>query len=398
MLSPLRTLLIYMGTFGIAGIGILTLISTFSMPAQSYKRIETSQTASISIVELPYIEPQVETSRKPTIASAPATPKPQPGPASPPPKSPAIKDREAPATITRVSNPYPFAQQSFQNINERSRTALVNILCTSGNESLRPISGSGVIIDSRGVILTNSHIAQYVLLSQNPEINLSCTVRSGSPARPAWNAEVLYIPKIWIEKHATDITNSNPTGTGEYDYALLRITGSYDTRVPDFYKENYPALPLDTREAISFLNDPMLVIAYPAEFVGSTATQFDLHPVSSITPISELLTFDTNTVDLVALKGAAGAQGGSSGGPVVNSWGYVTGIITTTSEGATTAERELRAITISYINRDLMSQTGMGIIATLNADLQTMATNFKANHAPALTKLLMDQITKRLQH
>ncbi len=387
-----------MGTFGIAGIGILTLISTFSMPAQSYKRIETSQTASISIVELPYIEPQVETSRKPTIASAPATPKPQPGPASPPPKSPAIKDREAPATITRVSNPYPFAQQSFQNINERSRTALVNILCTSGNESLRPISGSGVIIDSRGVILTNSHIAQYVLLSQNPEINLSCTVRSGSPARPAWNAEVLYIPKIWIEKHATDITNSNPTGTGEYDYALLRITGSYDTRVPDFYKENYPALPLDTREAISFLNDPMLVIAYPAEFVGSTATQFDLHPVSSITPISELLTFDTNTVDLVALKGAAGAQGGSSGGPVVNSWGYVTGIITTTSEGATTAERELRAITISYINRDLMSQTGMGIIATLNADLQTMATNFKANHAPALTKLLMDQITKRLQH
>ena len=394
----IRTLLIYIGIFGIVGVGILALVSTSSMGEQSYELGEAAQTASISLAELPQIEPVTETPRKPNIASAPATSKLQPGSASPPPILSDIRDQGVSTTITRVSNPYPFAQLSFQNINERSRTALVNILCTSGNESLRPISGSGVIIDSRGVILTNAHIAQYVLLSQDPAINLSCTVRSGSPARPAWNSEVLYIPQIWIEKHAADITNSSPTGTGEYDYALLRITGSYDTRVPDFYKGNYPALPLDTREAIGFLNDPMLVIAYPAEFVGSAATQFDLHPVSSITPISELLTFDASTVDLVALKGAAGAQGGSSGGPVVNSWGYVTGIITTTSDGATTAERELRAITISYINRDMMSQTGMGIAATLNADPQTMAANFKANNAPALTKFLMDQITKRLQH
>ena len=47
-------------------------------------------------------------------------------------------------------------------LNEKSRSALVNILCEA-TAPLRSTSGSGVIIDSRGVILTNAHIAQLFL-------------------------------------------------------------------------------------------------------------------------------------------------------------------------------------------------------------------------------------------
>ena len=79
----------------------------------------------------------------------------------------------------------------------------------------------------------------------------------------------------------------------------------------------------------------------------------------------------------------------------MNNWGYLTSIITTTSDGLTTAERELRAITISYINRDLTSQTGLGLATFLSGDLKAMADNFEANHAPLLTKLLVDQIFSR---
>ena len=358
--------------------------STLPTPPQGSERAETSQIASVVSVEAPAVPQSVE-----VIPEEPVT-EPVPSPASPSPESQDV------SVAARVHDPYPFPPLSFQAVNDRARAALVNVICTSGNESLRPISGSGVIIDPRGVILTNAHVAQYVMLAQSTEINLSCVIRSGAPARPMWSAEVLYIPTVWVEEHAVDITNSNPTATGEHDYALLHITGPYDARMPDASKGSYPSIPFDVREAISFPGDLMIITAYPAEFVGSAATQFDLHPVSSISPVSELLTFHAKTVDLVSFKGAAEAQSGSSGGPIVNVWGYVTGIITTTSDGLTTAERELRAITTSYIDRDLASQTGKGLAATLSGDLQATADNFKAKHSPALIKLLIDQILKRL--
>src|SRR6185436_12542444 len=105
----------------------------------------------------------------------------------PPPPPPAVQVERAPA-------PYSTPGESFETIDPAVRSALVNILCMPQGGSLRPISGSGVIIDPRGVILTNAHVAQYVLLSESPQINLTCSIRTGSPASPRWKAVVLYIP------------------------------------------------------------------------------------------------------------------------------------------------------------------------------------------------------------
>src|SRR3989344_7633758 len=393
---PFRTLLLYIGAFGIIGTGVFVFVSKLPIPRKADEQGETSQIASVVLVEVPAVPQSVEIIPEELVAEPAPPPAVRPtDPAPAPPASPSPESEDV-SVVARIADPYPFPPLPFQTINERARAALVNILCMSGNEALRPISGSGIIIDPHGVILTNAHVAQYVLLSQSSEVDLSCVIRSGAPARPMWSAEVLYIPLVWVEEHAVDITSSNPTGTGEHDYALLRITGPYDVRVPDVSKASYPSIPFDVREAISFPGDLMLITAYPAEFVGSAATQFDLHPVSSTAPVSELLTFHSRTIDLISFKGAAEAQSGSSGGPVVNAWGYATGIITTTSDGLTTAERELRAITTSYIDRDLMLQTGTGLAATLSGDLQATADNFKAKNAPTLTKLLIDQILKRL--
>jgi S1-C subfamily serine protease len=301
-----------------------------------------------------------------------------------------------PNEITRIRNPYEFPPQSFLTINELTRAALVNILCMPQSGSFKPVSGSGVIIDPRGVILTNAHVAQYVLLSQSQRVNVICTIRSGSPAVALWKAEVLYIPPIWVKEHVDEINTEHPLGTGEHDYALLRITSPLDTvsPPPTLQGSGFPAISVDTREAIGFESDSVLAASYPAEFVGGIVAQLNLFAVSSVVTIKQLLTFRAQTVDLLSLGGVLEAQGGSSGGAVVNAWGRLIGIITTTSEGTTTAARDLRAITLSYVNRDLMAQTQSDLPTILGGDIAAEALDFNTHVSPELVKLYVDKISR----
>lgn len=306
--------------------------------------------------------------------------------------APENKQVQNPLAVSRIEHPYPFPPQPFDVTNAETRLALVNILCGARSGSFRPTSGSGVIIDPRGVILTNAHVAQYVLLASDPKVDLSCIIRGGSPARPLWNVEVLYIPPAWVKEHANEITLSRSMSTGEHDYALLRIKGTIDgSPMP----VGFPYLLPDAREAIGFIDDPVLVASYPAEFIGGITSQFSLFSASSITNIKDLLTFTEKTIDVISLGGIIEAQSGSSGGAVTNAWGRLIGIISTTSEGTTTAQRDLRAITLSYINRDLSLQSGFDLPTILAGDVGAQTAAFNTNDAPALLKLLIDRIEGR---
>jgi hypothetical protein len=284
--------------------------------------------------------------------------------------------------VERIEDPYTTPPESFSDINAHVRGALVNILCEpQGYSSLNPISGSGVIVDPRGMILTNAHVAQYVLLSESPRINLSCVIRTGSPAEPTWSVVVLYIPPIWVSEHASEITDQHPTGTGEHDYALLFITGSLNgSPLPS----QFPYVPIDTRPAIGFPGDQVLVGSYPAEFLGGIAAQYDLYADTSVTTIKQLLTFESSTPDVLSLGGVIEAQSGSSGGGVVNAWDRLVGIIATTSSGTTTADRDLRAIALSYINTDIAVQSGQSLNALLAGNPETEVTQFNKATAPQL--------------
>ena len=155
----------------------------------------------------------------------------------------------------------------------------------------------------------------------------------------------------------------------------------------------FPYLPIDARDTIGFVDDPVLVASYPAEFIGGMTAQLNLYPVSSVTAIKGLLTFsEEGTVDIVSLGGIIGAQSGSSGGAIVNGWGRLIGLISTTSEGKTTAERDLRAITLSYISRDISVQSGLDLQTILGGNVEAEASAFNASEAPALLELLIDQI------
>lgn len=348
-------------------------IASTNAPIES--RSPTSTVASESVMTLP-------------TESIPQTPTPQASQEVAQPSQGTTSGK-----IERIQDPYPFPPYTFDVVNIATREALVNVLCLPQNGSLRPISGSGVIIDPRGVILTNAHVAQYVLLSQDPRVDLSCLIRSGSPAVVRWKAEVLFLPPAWIEVHASDIKVERPTGTGEHDYALLLVTKSLDGSPLPSSGGGFPFLSLDVREGVAFLDDQVLAASYPAEFIGGITAQFNLYSVSSVTAIKQLLTFDTGTVDLLSLGGIIAAQGGSSGGAVVNAWGQLVGIITTTSEGITTGERDLRALSLNYIDRDIATESGLNLIGILNGDVVAEVTDFEAHIAPRLTQLLIDEIS-----
>lgn len=379
MTRQLRSLLLQVGALALAVVALLALARA-NPPARSAAPPEETATT----------EAQVASAALP------------PAPATSSPATTTVIERKARAVsaakkppagdeAVRVVDPYPFPPLPFSTVNESARGALVNILCAPRSGALRPVSGSGVVIDARGVILTNAHVAQYVLLSQSPRIDLSCTVRTGSPATPRWIPEVLYIPPAWVKAHAHEISDQRPLGTGEHDYALLLIARSTDgSPLPS----TFPALPFDTREAIGFQGDSVLAASYPAEFVGGLATQFGLYPASSVTAIRQLLTFETGTVDLLSLGGVIEAQSGSSGGAVVNAWGRLIAIIATTSEGETTALRDLRAVTLSYISRDLAAQTQFDLPTILGGDVAAEAAQFNAEAAPDLIRLFIEELAR----
>lgn len=274
-------------------------------------------------------------------------------------------------------------------VNTKTRAALVNIFCTPKKGG--PVSGSGIIVDSRGVILTNAHVAQFLLLQDAlPEGQIDCVVRTGSPAKAAYYAKPLYVSTAWIDANASKIADSHATGNGEHDYAFLLITRSIDAKQPS----TFPYVQMTTNKPNR--GDGVLLAGYPAGFLDSTIVQKGLYITSSFTAIEELFAFnDQQRVDLVSVGGTVVSQSGASGGSVVRqNDGALLAVIATASDAANTASRDLRAITVAHINRSLAAEGKGGIVALLTGDLSQKAEDFKTNTAPALAKKLLDALKK----
>ncbi len=309
------------------------------------------------------------------------------------------KESPAPLPIaTTQQSPTPPATPSgatiaYEKINTESRAALVNILCIAKSGSgIGSVSGSGVIVDSRGTILTNAHIAQFFLLKDYPSPNsVDCVVRTGSPAEPKYHAELLYLPPAWIEENASQLKAEKPMGTGEHDYAFLRITGTINPE--GSLPSSFPALSIAIDDPI--IGEEALLAAYPAGFLDGTSIERDLYITSAFTVIQKLFTFDEKGfIDVVSIGGTVVSQGGSSGGAVVRAKdGKVLGLIATATAGATTGDRDLRAIVLSHVNRSLAAQGKGGVGALLAKNPIEEATNFATTLAPGEKEKLIQALT-----
>lgn len=285
----------------------------------------------------------------------------------------------------------------FEVINQFAQKAIVNLLCNTNSRLLSSITGSGIIIDPRGIILTNAHIGQYWLLHDFPsKDSTECVVRAGSPAYPRYHAELMYISPRWIENNKTLLRDSDPKGTGENDFAFLRITDTTDL-FPQTGKSSLPEkfsyIQTNTRENISE-NETVLLDSYPAEFLGGTTILQNLFVTSAITTIQKIFTFKETTVDLLSIGGTIVSQKGASGGAVVDNKATLIGMIVTESSATTTSQRDLRAITLAYINRSLKEETNGGLVDFLSQDPVNIAKIFQASIQETLTKLLVDALNK----
>ena len=296
---------------------------------------------------------------------------------------------EAPGNTATVTPRF-----SFDELNGQTRPALVNILCTTkSGGSFRPISGSGVVVDPRGIILTNAHIGQYLLLKDYLTKDfIDCVIRTGEPARNRYRATLLYLSPDWIRENASKITEDESTGTGENDFALLLITDAANTELQLPSTFNY--IPIDFSNNSLRGAKEVLAAAYPAGFLSGITIQKDLYPTSSVVRVGDIYSFGDKTPDIFSIGGSVLAQAGSSGGAVVSQEGNLMGLIVTSSVGGTTDERNLNALSMSHISNSFKRHTGDDIASLFAGDVRISEKSFNENVAPTLKKLLVDVLTK----
>jgi hypothetical protein len=266
--------------------------------------------------------------------------------------------------------------------------ALVNILCTYTTDTyIRTNTGTGFLVSRTGVILTNAHVAQFLLLENlEQDGDTECIIRTGNPATPTYEAKLLFIPPAWILENADMITSNAPTGTGERDYALLYITATLDNSpIP----ARMPYLSVDTDLLTNQTVDSQVQIGgYPAETLGNGSITTALGQAIATTSIAELLTFGSTYADLFYLRGSDIGERGISGGPVVDVDGNVIGLISTKGDDALNGAGSLNAITLSYIDRTMQEETGATFAENVSGNLAYRAQLFQETLTPFLTRIL----------
>lgn len=289
--------------------------------------------------------------------------------------------------------PIEIPQLSSSIIDTQTRGAVVHLLCTTKNSrSIRTTTGSGVIIDPRGIVLTNAHVAQFWLLPQESVLGTTeCRVRAAIPIDREYRAELLYFPKAWAEEHVVDINSMDPKGTGEHDYALLRITEPISSKI--IFPAVFPFVTYSADDQGIETGDGILIAAYPAMSSAESVKDLrSLEIVSTITTIHSVFTFKQTTLDLISLGSSALSFKGSSGGAVIDENNQLIALITTSTDGETAADRELRAITLAHIDRSLVSHIGLGLAGVLSGNLETKADEFNTNIVPSLTDALLSEL------
>lgn len=258
--------------------------------------------------------------------------------------------------------------------------ATVNLYCRfKVGKTYVSTSGSGVFVSSRGVILTNAHVAQYFLVPlEKGLVKGSCTVRTGSRAKDTYTASVLYFPSAWAKSYIVDAEKEPTKGTGENDFALLYVTGASKGALPSLF----PALSLDSSTQVAE-GATVKVLGYPTESLTFDEIKSKLVLVSATSTLKNVSSFTAPYKDLITLTDSDAGSSGVSGGPVLTASNTIVGIATTKS----TAEnsRSLRAITVSYIERVLQQDRNQSLAALI-------ASNFAQTGAVTLQLLPQDTL------
>ena len=316
-------------------------------------------------------EPAVETARKMEIPTEPGVQMSEDRPAPVVPAAPSEPPGIQPAQPTPAKKQIPEQQTASGPL--RTHTTAVRIVCTPPpGFALPTIAGNGVVIDSRGVVLTSAHIAQYLLLV-HPMGEPICEAYFGS-ARTAFT-DLLFFPSSWVRENRTLFSETNPSGTGKHDWALALIDVPNGSSLRSRSYEN---------------NDEALNMGDTITFRGYyTPGQSGSDAITLEATIGEFLTFGETTRDVFTMDNIALLRG-TSGSAVTNSKGEVIGIVATAGMSRNGAFRS-QILTVGYIDRDLRAHSGQGIAQLLSGEIKSRASAFQARSAPTLRRQFFER-------
>lgn len=249
--------------------------------------------------------------------------------------------------------PAPEIKQSGISVEDKVKQSTVNVYCSRiiGNK-IQTSTGSGVVIDPSGVIITNAHVAEYFLLAQNGN-NTTCYIRTGSPATNSYKAKLVYLPEVWIQRNKNNLNLETLTGTGEDDYALLVITERVSKSAP-----NIPLSYLDIKKDNFSLDDNIILSAYPAGFSDIKIINTALYSLLKYSQVTRLSSFDKSHTDVINTSPTVIAEHGSSGGVVADESGSLGALIVATTQDKYSNKKNIQAITLPYIQRSIKINSG----------------------------------------
>jgi hypothetical protein len=305
------------------------------------------------------------------------------------------KEFQTAAVAASLATEATFALPPEQSLHDAVSGALVNIFCQYKTDKyIRTTTGTGFFINQKGVIITNAHVAQFLLLEKTKRTidEVECVIRSGNPAVSKYKAELLYISPKWVFENAQVIAEEAPTGTGERDYALLYVSESVDsTELP----EKFPAIPVSTvLLSRGVVGAPVIAAGYPAEALIRGGADIKLLPVIASPTIGSLYTFGSNFADIFSITESPVGEQGASGGPVASESERVAiGLIVTKGDIQTEGVHSLRALTLSYIDRTILEETGFSLSQNMQGTLAERGAIFKKAMAPFLAGILEASLT-----
>ncbi|MEJ5200720.1 MAG: serine protease [Anaerolineales bacterium] len=194
-------------------------------------------------------------------------------------------------------------------------------------------TGSGSIISSDGLILTNAHVVLSDAYYTVDHLVIALTVAQDAPAQAAYLAEIIQ-------------------ADAALDLAVLRITKDLNNNPVVPSSLNLPAVPLGDSDQLQ-LGDPITILGYPG--IGGETITLTRGEVSGFTG-------DRVFGNRSFIKTSATIAGGNSGGMATNSHNELIGVPTQVGYGGEGDIVDCRA---------LADTNGDGLINTLDSCIPT---------------------------
>ena len=264
-----------------------------------------------------------------------------------------------------VSNSNTLENNAVFITQRSSDDSVVNIRCENKiSNTLKVVTGSGVLISSSGLILTAAHVAAPVYAKQMGNNSYACVARIKNPATGSYPLKVVFIDPTWVSKYYS-MFDKTYSETGENDLALLQIDSGSSTKISgnDTTKLNSASYAILNSTSVD-VDNPISIKAYPSDIYGKFGVFASLPRQSETNSIEGLFNFNSSAsahYDLLETNPSSLGQSGASGGGIFNDQGQLIGIISNMVSSDILLQNKIRALSISYIDKQVKSGLGVSI-------------------------------------